>query len=202
MSFDSLNRITAVVLAGGKSSRFGGRDKAFLKIDDMPMIELVTGRLKKIFNGKIIVVTHSPEKYSSYRDFTIVEDIYREAGPLGGIHAAMTHANTGYIFVVSCDMPYLDKDIIRQQLNIFSSLTDADALIPRITSNIEPLHAIYRTAMAEDLAGFLAATSNYSIRAFLENKNVAYFDLPGTLPERKAFSNINRPDDLIDHIDI
>ena len=187
--------MTAVVLAGGKSSRFGGKDKAFVRIGNVPMIELIVGTLAKLFEN-IIIVTNAPEKYMGYDDFTVITDIYRNSGPLGGIHAAMTRASTPFIFVVSCDMPYIDTAIVREMKDVLGKSGDADALIPRINFRVEPLHAIYRTALAESIGSFLASTREYSIRTFLRDKKVAWLDLEDTPRERKAFANINRPSDL------
>ena len=192
-----MGNMTAVVLAGGRNSRFGGKDKAFVRIENVPMIELITGKLGKLFEN-IIIVTNTPEKYTGFDDFTVITDIYRNSGPLGGIHAAMTGASTPFIFVVSCDMPYIDTAIVSEMKDVFGKSGDADALIPATGSRIEPLHAIYRTALAESLGDFLASAEDYSIRAFLKDKRVIYYPLPDTARERKAFTNINRPSDLDD----
>jgi molybdenum cofactor guanylyltransferase len=188
-------QVTGVILAGGRNSRFKGEDKAFISVEGVPMIERVMGILGEVFTD-IIAVTNSQENYISFQNLLCTPDIYQATGPLGGIHAAMKKAGTPYIFVVSCDMPYLDPDLIKRQIRYFIKLGNIDALIPRIGSRFEPLHAIYRTGLADALGQFLDSSSDYSIRAFLENKTVAWFDLPGTPREKKAFLNINRPSDI------
>ncbi len=189
------DQITAVVLAGGKNSRFEGVDKAFVPVHGVPMIERILGILGDIFEN-IIVVTNSSRKYQSMGNLGFASDIYKNAGPLGGIHAAMKKSATPFIFVFSCDMPYLDKNIIKSQIAFFRKLQNTDALIPRMNSNIEPLHAIYRSALAGRLAEFLELSSDYSIRAFLKKTEVAYYYLPCTSREIKAFSNINTAADI------
>lgn len=186
---------TAVILAGGKNSRFDGKDKAFLNIGGIPMIELISGRLREIF-GKLLVVTNTPEKYRDYTDLPTVRDTFTETGPLGGIHAAMLHAQTPWIFVVSCDMPYINRAIIEKQVLWLDRNPGADALVPRIKSHIEPMHAIYASGQAGALGDFLESASDYSIRAFLRLLNVVYMDLPPDATTTKAFSNINSPRDL------
>jgi molybdopterin-guanine dinucleotide biosynthesis protein A len=188
-------QITGVILAGGRNSRFKGEDKAFVHVEGVPMVERVMGRLGEIFTD-IIAVTNSPERYSSFNNLLCTPDIYRGTGPLGGIHAAMKKSGTPFIFVVSCDMPYLDPGLIKRQIRHFMKSGDIDALIPRINSGFEPLHAIYRTRLAVDLEQFLDTSSDYSILLFLENKTVEWFDLQGTPREKKAFININRPSDI------
>lgn len=189
------HQITAAILAGGKNSRFGGEDKAFVKVEGTRMIDRILSRIESIF-GKIVVVTNSPERYSNYKDLVITGDIYKDSGPLGGIHAGMEIAGTPFIFVFSCDMPFLDPVIIKDQVDFFVKHDDIDALIPSIKSRIEPLHAIYRAGLAEELADFLASSKDLAIRRFLENKRVVYYELPAKPENIKAFVNINRPGDL------
>jgi molybdenum cofactor guanylyltransferase len=189
------NQITAVILAGGKNSRFGGRDKAFFPVDGIPMVENISGLLMEIFS-RILIVTNTPERYGRYGYFSTVSDIFKDAGPLGGIHAAMTAVNTPYIFVVSCDMPCLDKSIINNQIGLFFKEQDLEAFVPRVNSKIEPLHAIYSAKLAKKLAKFLSETNDKSIRAFLAGIKVSYMDMPDDEMVARAFSNINNPQDL------
>ena len=189
------DQITAVILAGGMNSRFSGKDKAFFPVNGVPMVEIISGRLMDLFK-KILVVTNSPGRFAGYTDLPFVCDTYSGTGPLGGIHAAMANAKTPYIFVVSCDMPFIDKEIIGKQADLFFKRKKADALIPRINRRIEPLHAIYSSKLDGRLGAFLSVTSDYSIRAFLGGLDVAYMDLPADASVMRAFTNVNSPQDL------
>ncbi len=159
------------------------------------MVEIISGRLRDLFKN-MLVVTNSPGSYAGYTDLPVVCDTYSGTGPLGGIHAAMVNVKTPYIFAVSCDMPYIDTGLISKQADLLFKKKKADALIPRINSNIEPLHAIYSTKLADRLGEFLRSTSDYSIRAFLRGLDVAYLDLPPDASVIMAFTNINSPRDL------
>ncbi|MFP4366043.1 MAG: molybdenum cofactor guanylyltransferase [Bacteroidales bacterium] len=191
----SKDGFTAVVLAGGKNSRFRGEDKAFVTVGGVPMIVRTLNQLNKIFKD-ILVITNMPGKYKEYGNLRFATDIITEAGPLGGIYSAMRNSGSPFIFVVSCDMPYLDAGIIEDQIDLFCRLNDPDILIPKINSGIEPLHGIYRTELAARLERFLLTTKNFSIRAFMKELEVAYLDLEDSPGIRKAFSNINRPEDI------
>ena len=189
------DQITAVILAGGRNLRFGGKDKAFFLVNGIPMVEIISGRLRELFK-KILVVTNSPGSYAGYTDLPYICDIWTGKGPLGGIHTAMVNVKTPLIFVVSCDLPFIDKGLISKQTDLFFRKKKADALIPRINSNIEPLHAIYSSRLAGRLGKFLSSTSDYSIRTFLSLLDVAYMDLPADEPVIRAFTNVNSPCDL------
>ncbi|MGF1587355.1 MAG: molybdenum cofactor guanylyltransferase [Bacteroidales bacterium] len=188
--------ITAVILAGGKSTRFGGVDKAFTLVGKVPMIRMVIDRLHVVFEN-ILVISNSPEKYREWADVSVEPDIFLDAGPLGGIHAGMKHSETPYIFVVSCDMPYIDSGLIRRQTEYFGNLENIDALVPTINSRWEPMHSIYRTDISEKLAHFLSSTSNYSIRAFLDTVRTASMEVSADQFISGAFRNINSPRDLL-----
>lgn len=183
------------ILAGGKNSRLGGKNKAFLKINNCSIIENNIYFLEQIFN-EIILVTNNKEKYSFLNnDIIIVSDIIKNIGPLGGIHSALYHTKNQALFFTPCDMPFLNKDLILKIINTFKN-TDCDAVVPRINKNIEPLYAIYSKNILKKLQNHLNGTKIYSIRKFYEKINVCYLDLIDDEITRKTFININTPDDI------
>lgn len=189
------NKIAAAILAGGRNSRMGGFNKAFIRINGVPAIKTSIGLLKNIFE-EIIIVTNSPDNFKSYRQEAIItEDLIKGAGPLGGIHSAFSVTSKEAVFFVACDMPFLHNALINRLIRRFNSL-DCEAVVPRINSFIEPLHAIYRSRLKDSLSYFLRRVSDYSIRGFLRGENVEYFDLENNSLNRKIFRNLNTPDDL------
>jgi molybdopterin-guanine dinucleotide biosynthesis protein A len=81
--------MTGIILAGGEASRMGGTfDKAFLKIDKKPIINLQVGTFKNIFK-ETIIVTNSPHRYKNLKDVMLVPDIILGLGPLGGIYSGL-----------------------------------------------------------------------------------------------------------------
>ncbi len=191
----SAKQLAAVILAGGKNIRFGGYDKAFMLIDGTPVIKVLARKLDNLF-GEIVVVTNTPGRYAGLEGMVTVTDIIRDKGPLGGIHAAMKRTTAPAIFVVPCDMPFVDTDVIRKLIRRYDSLTQADALIPVLGEYPEPLHAIYSTALAADLEKFLASSPDLSVRHFIAGLNAEYYEMPGTEKVRRSFTNINTPGDL------
>ncbi|MEW6009099.1 MAG: molybdenum cofactor guanylyltransferase [Candidatus Omnitrophota bacterium] len=129
--------MTAIILAGGKSSRFGS-DKAFIKIYGKPLIERQVKILKNIFK-KIIIVTNNPGNYK-FKKVKVVKDIIAGCGPLSGIHAGLVLSDSFYNFVVSCDMPNLSLDLIRYLISIKDGF---DVVVPKLKNGFETLFAIY-----------------------------------------------------------
>ncbi len=133
--------INAIILAGGKSKRFNGKNKAFLKINHQTIIEIILEKLRFVFKDVFIVVNDS-RIYNL--EAKIVEDIYPEKGPLGGIYAGLLVSDTNYNFIVGCDMPFLKPALLEfmreESLRYQSSF---DILVPKIDDDFQPLHAIY-----------------------------------------------------------
>lgn len=147
----SAAKTTAVILAGGNSRRFG-RDKAFLLVDDRPLIDRTHELLSALF-PQVLVVCRDPAKFSHLPCEVLVDEPPYES-PLAGIYTAMTYVTTPLLFVCACDMPALDLLAIQALLEV--PLTDADAIVPRIHGRYQPLHALYRCSLREAVAARLA----------------------------------------------
>jgi molybdenum cofactor guanylyltransferase len=188
------NRISGVILAGGSNKRFGGITKANVVIDGETIISRIISTIRDLFD-EIIIVTNKPEEFQEFIRYKIVEDQYMKAGPLGGIHAALKTSDEDAIFVLAGDMPFLDKEIITDQINEFSK-RQLDVLIPKVDQFIEPLHAIYSKSALIHLERFLLEGKSRAVRDFLREVNVGYFQMPKTVKTETAFANINSPSDL------
>ena len=81
------NNILAVVLAGGKSKRFG-RDKSQVKLGDKILIDYILNEIIDIYN-EILIVTNDPIKFLDSNKISLTSDIKKDLGPLGGILSAM-----------------------------------------------------------------------------------------------------------------
>jgi molybdenum cofactor guanylyltransferase len=187
-------KISGVILAGGSSKRFGGITKANVLIGGKTIISRMISTLRDLFD-EIIIVTNNPEEFREFAQYNIVKDQYLKAGPLGGIHAALKASSEDSIFVFAGDMPFLDGEIIAGQINEYNKL-QYDILIPEIERFIEPLHAIYRKSVLNDLEKFLYEKKSRAVRDFLIEVNTGYMQVQKTKRTELAFANINSPSDL------
>jgi molybdopterin-guanine dinucleotide biosynthesis protein A len=188
------NGISGVILAGGDNKRFGGILKSNTIIGGETIISRIIGTVRDLFN-EIIIVTNTPAEFRECIHCKIVKDEFLKAGPLGGIHAAMKSAVNEAIFVFAGDMPLLDKRLIVGQIDAFN-MGNFDILVPRIGRNIEPLHAIYRKSLLNDLEIFITGGKNRPVRDFISAAKVSYFDLQESEESKRAFTNINSPEDI------
>jgi molybdenum cofactor guanylyltransferase len=138
-------RVSAYVLAGGGSTRFG-RDKALVEFAGKPMltrmIELMQGLTEEV---KVVAAAG---KYAQFGT-EIVEDRWTGEGPLGGIVTALLHTLENepaceWNVIVSCDMPFLSADWMKF-LTERAAKSAAEVVLPHSTHGPEPLCACWRT---------------------------------------------------------
>lgn len=185
--------VTGVVLAGGRASRMGGRDKAFAAVGGEP----IAVRTLRVFRGlfpEVVVATHHPERFRAF-DVATVADAFPGCGPLAGIHAAMRIARYPHVFVAACDMPGLDADVIRF---LVGRIGTADAVVPRWDHDIEPLHAVYAVRLMPLVEEALRA-GQHALREFLPRLRVDYVaeeDLRHIRGTARSMLNVNTPEEL------
>ncbi len=154
-------RASAIILAGGKSSRMG-RDKSLMDVGGRPLISLMVERLRTWFD-EVIISSNAPYKYS-FLDTRVVVDRQEGQGPLMGMASALEESKTEHNLVLACDIPTVDRALIRRLL---LGLKEADVVIPVDGSGrLEPLYAAYRKAVAGKMFQTLMAGRRRIIHAF------------------------------------
>lgn len=178
---------TGVLLIGGQGKRMGNMNKSTLKIGDATFGEVALNALsifpKTIISAKTRTAS-LPVAYDKVYDIV-------DAGPLGAIFSVLQKVNTEYIFVISCDMPYIDRSIISYVLS--QGDQRYAAIIPTIWNRLEPLCGLYSRKMLPIIEAQLEAKT-FSLRKTLEMVPTKYVDLTGTPHARKLF-NVNYPTD-------
>jgi molybdopterin-guanine dinucleotide biosynthesis protein A len=183
---------TGVLLAGGKSSRFGS-NKALTKLAGRAMIEHPAKILTELFKNRLLI-TNSPAEYT-FLGWPVVGDIYPDSGPLAGIHAALKSVTSPLIFVAGCDMPFLNKTLISY---LCSLVEGYDVVIPRTAKSLEPLHAIYRRSIVKVIEKSLARGNRKIHQVFseLKTREVSEAEMLAVTGDLISFRNINTPEDL------
>jgi molybdopterin-guanine dinucleotide biosynthesis protein A len=183
--------ITGVVLAGGKSSRYGS-NKALVRIEGIPLIERITAVMQSLFE-QVFLITNTPEEYA-YLGFPMYADLIKGLGPLGGIYTALTAISNGGGFFVPCDMPFLNPYLIRHMVEIRENY---DAVVPKISEKTEALHALYCKACLPAVKK-LIDRREYQIFRFFPEVSVRYVEeaeIREFDSQLHSFLNINRPEE-------
>lgn len=188
--------LCAAILAGGKSSRMG-REKSLLPFQNQPLIAHIADVLKPIF-PQICVVTSKIE-VAQAANLPMIGDAFPNRGPLGGIHAALSHFDAP-TFVVACDMPFLNADFIRFLSQNFAG----NALVPQNDGGFEPLHAVYAPQCIPIFESHLRGAGKMPpLRRILEEIGANWVSVEIARqfdPTLRGFSNCNTPQDAADVI--
>ena len=119
---------SGIVLAGGASRRMG-RDKRFLDLNGVSLLERVLARLRPLVS-ELIVVTRDPEPLAGL-DARAVTDRYPGMGVLAGVHAGLSAARNDWAFVVAGDMPLLNHALLQAMVEMADAATTDGALLER-----------------------------------------------------------------------
>ena len=183
--------MTGIVLSGGENRRMG-KEKAFLMLDEKPMIGHVIRTLRSIADA-IIIVTRSPELYIMY-GAVVVTDLFDDRGPLTGIYSGLASSHDEYNIVVACDMPFLNPRLLAYMYGLAPGY---DVVVPTIEGAVEPLHAVYRRSLLPLLEKRIHQDDR-QIRGIYPDVRVRYVtgeEIDQFDPKRRSFININTPEE-------
>jgi molybdenum cofactor guanylyltransferase len=185
--------ITAFIIAGGKSTRFG-QDKLFYKIDGIPLLERVVNILKNIFQD-IIIIGNDAEKFA-YLGLESHPDILQGFGPVAGIYTALKISDTEKNFCVAADLPFLSSGLIEYMVSVSESY---DIIVPVINGFYEALHAIYSKNCIDAIKNNLDK-GNIQIIKFYEGyklRKIEESEIKKFADPAQIFKNINSREDLV-----
>jgi molybdenum cofactor guanylyltransferase len=188
------NKCTGVILAGGKNSRFSGKNKALVRIGGKRILDRIYEVFTILFD-KIILVTNDPVQYMEW-DFDIVTDIFPIRSSLTGIHTGLFYITTPYAFFVACDIPFIRKELIEILLDGVEP--GIDIVIPETSKGVEPLCSVYSKRCFKPIEEQLEKKSLKIQRVFqkVRVKKIPEDILRTIDPDLVSLYNINTPDDL------
>jgi len=181
--------IEAFVLAGGKSSRMG-EDKGLMLLGEKPMIAYVLDTVSKL-NLPVKIIANS-EKYKEL-GFEVVKDIVPGMGPMGGLYTAFHYNCRPYIFLLSCDSPFITLLAAERLLNKSEKKPVTTA---EVMTKINPLFAVYHHSLQQKI-GSCMANNQLKMKDMIlsvNSKQVNMDDLLATEPF--LFFNINNKTDF------
>ncbi len=182
---------TAVILAGGKSSRMG-QPKALLLFAGEPLIVHMVRRLGQLFSDTVVVA--APEQELPALPSTIVRDDVAYQGPVGGIYYGLKAARREICFVTSCDAPFLNLRLIAY---LMAQISDYDVVVPFTQDRFQPLHAVYRKQVAPLLKEQLERGELRPIFLYdkVRTRKITEAEMHPHDPEGLSFLNMNTPED-------
>jgi molybdenum cofactor guanylyltransferase len=183
-------RCSAVLLAGGKSSRMG-RDKAFLEIEDEPLWQRQLATLRHLAPEQLMISGPCREEWS---DYEIVADDLAAAGPLAGVAAALRKCATPRLIVLAIDLPEMTTDFLHSLLQLCG---DRKGVVPHRSDRFEPLAAVY-PAGCTALAEAALRVGDFSMQRFVRRAWEQDLLLERAISDAETalFANLNTPADL------
>lgn len=183
-----------IILAGGRSTRLAGRNKALINVGGRTILDRLTALLSSFFKP-LIIVTNQPREYL-LRQEMIVTDLLDLRSSLTGIYSGLFHAPTSHAFVTGGDMPYLKEEMVTLILEYLEP--GWDVVVPVTAAGYQPLAAVYSRrclpVMARQLACRRCKVSGFFSEVRV--REVPESRLREVDPELTSFFNINTPSDL------
>lgn len=181
--------LTGVVLAGGNSRRMG-QDKAWVMVNDRPLVQYAIESIQDFCRDMLI--SGDRRKYSRL-GFTVVEDQLEGIGPLGGIAAVFRYSGPGKYLITACDIPNPDAVLLIEMVN-YTKEFDV-VMLAEPGNNIQPLPLIIDQKTLTILENCIT-NGNFRFQSFLQscmdNRNIRC----KVLEIESRPLNINHPKDL------
>src|SRR5262245_25658334 len=203
--------IRGFIQAGGRSSRMK-RDKAWLEIDDVPMIERAVAAAKPAAGRLGIIVNAANPQIERYEklaescDARLILDLHEHLGPLGGIHTALAHCGAGEsALMLACDLPFITTEFLSFLCNVHQTRNPQSAIpesqsvtVPLDQSNrLQPLAAIYDQSLEATVGQMLAANELRVdlLYSRVSTRPVGFAEFAHMRDAERFFININTPEE-------
>jgi molybdopterin-guanine dinucleotide biosynthesis protein A len=188
----ALPSVAAFILAGGKSTRMGA-DKAFVVLDGRTLL----ARALELARGVTadVRIVGDPAKFAEFGP--VVEDVFRECGPLGGIHAALRASAAELNLMLAVDVPFVSLALI-QFFVMRAQNSAALVTVARAGGRWQPLCAVYRREFAEAAEKALQS-GRYKIDALFDTVwtlAISEGELGDAGFSAGMFRNLNTPEEL------
>lgn len=192
--------LTGAILAGGHSSRFGS-NKALFAPDGETLISKAAGLLRSVAREVLVSASQTNAGDYDFLGLEIVVDQHPDSGPMGGLETLLQRCTTPWLLVLTCDMPFVDKDTL---ITMISSLTGEpdNALYQRdrphalawqrCDGSISPFPLLIERSALPKLQSRMR-TGSLSMKGLLSDLDTYYI----MSPYNRLLSNINRPEDWV-----
>ncbi len=188
----SRRRITGLVLAGGRATRWDGRDKGLIEVYGRPMIGHVLEALESQVEQVIINANRNLDRYRAFGAPVVTDESSDYRGPLAGLASGLAAAKTDWVVIVPCDAPLISEDCVDRLASALEDDPSADVAVAHDGKRIQPVFALVRRNLRDDLQAFLNSGGR-KIDQWYGRQRMRLVDFSDRLD---TFVNINGPEDL------
>ncbi len=190
----NMTNVNAMILAGGRSSRMGGANKALIPLGGQVLLERVIKRLQPQVDR---IAISGDSQILSDLDYQIVEDrVTKFSGPLAGLYSALIdpYLNTAeYLLLAPCDGPFVPENLVSELYRLVTNC-NADVACVRYESVAQATFSLWHKRTVEAVKNALLSDHNGGVKPLLSKLNTVYLDWPDS--PVNTFFNINTPEDL------
>jgi len=184
--------LSAIILAGGKSSRMNYKDKGLLCVRNQQIIKFVIDNLSKNCAEIILSANQNQQQYATL-GYPVYSDIdFINVGPLGGIYQCLHYVKYPYVIISPCDTPILPDHYVMRLLHALTQ-QQAEIAVSEINQQIQPAHLLIKTTLKTDIKNYLE-TGQRSLHGWL--KRHKYTRVPFT-NHKGEFLNLNSEKELL-----
>lgn len=177
-------KLTAIILAGGKSSRMG-QDKGLVLYRGKRMVEHVAAACRQL-TSEILISTNNPEY--DFLSYKLVEDTFTERGPIGGLQAGLVASETDDNIFCPCDMPGIQPAVFKK---ILEEKGKSNAVVASNSSGkIYPVLGYYNKNALAVIENQIV-NGDFKMQHLLKELNAQTVVFP-----EETLKNINYPKDL------
>ena len=190
--------ITALILAGGKGRRLGGKDKGLVEYQGKILIQHVLDKITPQVDSVLINANRNQNEYKNLGYDVISDDLSDFQGPLAGFAIAMKSSNTDYIITMPCDGPHLPDDYVSR---LVESNKDKDSIVVAYDGErLQPVHALIPISLLDSLIEFLESgdrkidrwyTKHNMIKADFSDKPEVFFNVNTEEQRQQTTGNNN-----------
>tara|TARA_B100000686_G_scaffold278433_1_gene298408 strand:+ start:207 stop:842 length:636 start_codon:yes stop_codon:yes gene_type:complete len=191
-------RVTGIILAGGKSSRLG-RDKAWEDVGGQRIIDRVIGALQSSCD-EVLIIGDRPERQNELSLPKCIQyrsDELKGRGSIGGLYTGLKSSDTLWSLVVACDMPFISRELIQFMLSIISK-NRCDAIVPVINGRYQPTHALYNSTCIPFIEKNISS-GNFRMDSYFDEiylEEISEDVINSIKGAELSFFNVNTEDDL------
>lgn len=180
------DNISLGLIAGGRASRLGGVDKAWLTRHGVPQVMRWARRFPGEHGPVLVSANRDPDRYAAH-GLTVVGDRHLDLGPIGGLDALAQACTTPWLLTLPVDLVGVNDCLIRTLV----SKRAVDGAFARDDDGVQPLVALWRVdalraACSESIS--CGETAIHRLQVMLHMAEVAFTGF--------RFGNLNTPDDL------
>ena len=179
--------ITLGILAGGRATRLGGCDKAWLERDGVPQVLRVARRFAGEVSG-VLVSANRPDARYQLHGLTVVADRITGVGPLGGLDALAAACATPWLLTIPVDLVGVNECLVP---TLIASAGDSGAFA-RDDDGLQPLVALWRVEQLLRAVPQALKAGEYAMQALQARMDMACVRFTGV-----RFGNLNTPADLV-----